>query len=85
MKNMWENEGEKVLYIKSLKIGEKKDETKIRPISLKERYEEIFKVEDLKKEKDKNNVMKNLFKAIDVITFGATFAEEGNNISIIEP
>jgi len=82
MKKMWENKGEKVLYIKSLKIEKKKDDTKIRPKSLKERYEEIFKVEDLKKEKDKNNVMKNLFTAIDVRTFGATFAEEGNNISI---
>ena len=82
MKKMWENNGERVLYIKSLKTEDKKDEVKIRPKSLKERYEEIFKVEDLKKEKDKNNVMKNLFKAIDVRTFGATFAEEGNNISI---
>ncbi|HEY5588114.1 MAG TPA: type I CRISPR-associated protein Cas7 [Candidatus Paceibacterota bacterium] len=82
MKKMWENNGEKVLYIKSLKIEEKKDEIKIRPKSLKERYEEIFKVEDLKKEKDKTTVMKNLFSAIDVKTFGATFAEEGNNISI---
>ena len=82
MKKMWENNGERVLYIKSLKTEDKKDEIKIRPKSLKERYEEIFKVEDLKKEKDKNNVMKNLFKAIDVRTFGATFAEEGNNISI---
>lgn len=82
MKKMWENNGEKVLYIKSFKMEEKKDEIKIKPKSLKERYEEIFEVEDLKKEKDNNKVMKNLFKAIDVKNFGATFAEEGNNISI---
>jgi len=82
MKKMWENSGEKVLYIKSLKMEEKKDEIKIKPKSLKERYEEVFQVEDLKKEKDNNKVMTNLFKAIDVKNFGATFAEEGNNISI---
>ncbi|MGL6106107.1 type I CRISPR-associated protein Cas7 [Romboutsia sp.] len=83
MKKMWENHGEKVLYIKSLKIDEgKKDETKVRPKSLKERYEEIFEIEDLKKEKDNKKVLMNLFKSIDVKNFGATFAEEGNNIGI---
>ena len=83
MKKMWENHGEKVLYIKSLKIDPgKKDETKVRPKSLKERYEEIFEIDDLKKEKDNKNVLTNLFKAIDVKNFGATFAEEGNNIGI---
>jgi len=82
MKKMWENNGECVLYMSSLKVEEKKDGIKIRPKSLKENYEKIFKVVDLKKEKDKYNVMKNLFKAIDVKTFGATFAEEGNKISI---
>lgn len=83
MKKMWENHGEKVLYIKSLKIDEgKKGEIKVRPKSLKERYEEIFEVEDLKKEKDNKKVLTNLFNAIDVKNFGATFAEEGNNIGI---
>lgn len=84
MKKMWENEGEKVLYVKSLKVdsGEgKKGETAVRPKSLRERYDEIFET-NLKDEKDKTNVMKNLFKAIDVKNFGATFAEEKNNISI---
>ncbi|MEE0136850.1 type I CRISPR-associated protein Cas7 [Fusobacterium ulcerans] len=84
MKKMWKNEGEKVLYVKSLKVdsGEgKKGETAVRPKSLRERYDEIFET-NLKDEKDKTNVMKNLFKAIDVKNFGATFAEEKNNISI---
>ena len=84
MKKMWEAEGEKVLYIKSLKVdsGEgKKGEIAVRPKSLRERYDEIFEA-NLKEEKDKTNVMKNLFKAIDVKNFGATFAEEKNNISI---
>ncbi|MCC0668804.1 MULTISPECIES: type I CRISPR-associated protein Cas7 [unclassified Clostridioides] len=83
MKKMWENEGEKVLYIKSLKIDEsKKGEIKVRPKSLKERYEELFDIEDLKVEKNQQNVLENLFKAIDVKNFGATFAEVGNNIGI---
>ncbi|MDU1911348.1 type I CRISPR-associated protein Cas7 [Fusobacterium sp.] len=84
MKKKWENEGEKVLYVKSLKVdsGEgKKGEVAVRPKSLRERYDEIFEA-NLKEEKDKTNVMKNLFKAIDVKNFGATFAEEKNNISI---
>lgn len=83
MKKMWDEKGEKVLYIKSLKIEEdKKEGIKVRPKSLKERYEEIFEVKDLKKEKDNKKVITNLFSAVDVKNFGATFAEEGNNISI---
>lgn len=79
MKKMWESEGEKILYIKSFKEDDKGN--KLRPRSLKERYEKIFEVADLKKE-DSDAVLKNLFSAIDVKSFGATFAEEGNNIAI---
>lgn len=83
MKKMWEEQGEAVLYVKSLKLEpDKKEGIKVRPKSLKERYEEIFQVKDLKNEKDNRQVLTNLFKAIDVKSFGATFAEEGNNISI---
>jgi CRISPR-associated protein Csh2 len=93
MKKMWENEGEKVLYIKSFKLeptkGGKKskkdeitEESKVAPKSLKERYEELFNIKNLKEEKDSKKVLTNLFDAIDVKNFGATFAEEGNNISI---
>lgn len=83
MKKMWENGREKVLYIKSIKFQEnKKKERELIPRTLKERYEYIFDVEDLKKNKDSEEVLKNLFTAIDVKNFGATFAEEGNNISI---
>ncbi|BDR67267.1 hypothetical protein K144312032_14950 [Clostridium tetani] len=83
MKKMWENGEEKVLYIKSIKFQEnKKKERELIPRTLKERYEYIFDVEDLKKNKDSEEVLKNLFTAIDVKNFGATFAEEGNNISI---
>lgn len=80
MKKMWQNEGEKVLYIKSFKEDEK--DKKLRPRSLKERYEYIFQVDDLKNQKNSNDVLKNLFQAIDVKNFGATFAEAGNNFSI---
>lgn len=84
IKKMWENEGEKVLYIKSLKISkdDKSSDTTIVPRSLKERYEQLFNVEDLKDCKDTETVLKNIFTAIDVKNFGATFAESGNNISI---
>lgn len=80
MKKMWENDGKKVLYIKSWK--EEKDS--IIPKKLGERYALFF--DEIKKSgKDKtkaNEVLKNLFSCIDVKNFGATFAEEGQNISI---
>lgn len=82
MKKQWANNGEKVLYMKSYKTASVKSDIVIAPRSLKERYEEIYGVEDLKKEKDQTKVLKNLFSAIDVKQFGATFAEEGNNIGI---
>lgn len=80
IKKMWQDEGEKVLYIKSFKEDEK--DKKMRPRSLKERYEYIFDVADLSKQKESSVVLKNLFSAIDVKSFGATFAESGNNVGI---
>lgn len=75
MKKMWEENGEKVLYIKSIKTnGEEYN-----PRTLAERYEQIF---GEKPGKNKINILKNLFSAIDVKNFGATFAESGANISI---
>ncbi|MGL5434444.1 MAG: type I CRISPR-associated protein Cas7 [Lachnospiraceae bacterium] len=83
IKKMWQNEGKKVLYIKSMTLDEnKKGEISVIPRTLKERYETIFGVEDLTKCKDAKEVLKNLFQAIDVKNFGATFAESGNNVSI---
>jgi CRISPR-associated protein Csh2 len=81
MKKMWNDEGKKVLYIKSMdsKIFLTKGE--LIPRTLKARYEKIFHIDDLKKTSQKE-VLKNLFQAVDVKNFGATFAEEGNNISI---
>ena len=83
MKKMWEEQGEKVVYIKSMRLEQgKKGEIRLIPRSLKERYEFLFQVEDLKQCKDTQEVLKNLFQAVDVKSFGATFAESGNNISI---
>lgn len=83
MKKMWNDSGEKVLYIKSMKLSEgKKGEINLVPRSPKERYEYLFNEPDLKKCKDSKKVLTNLFSSVDVKNFGATFAEEGNNISI---
>ncbi|NMB08632.1 MAG: type I CRISPR-associated protein Cas7 [Tissierellia bacterium] len=82
IKKMWMQQGEKVLYIKSYKIDNKgKDDGKLKPLSLKERYEFLFGVPLDKKDSSKV-VIKNLFSAVDVMNFGATFAEEKQNISI---
>ncbi len=76
IKRMWADEGKKVMYLKSYI----EDEKSLRPKSLKERYEEIFS--EIKKDTPTKDVLKNLFECIDVKNFGATFAEEGQNISI---
>jgi len=82
MKKMWEDEGEKVLYIKSMCFDKKKDEVNLIPRTLKERYEYIFNVSELKNCKNVKEVLMNLFQAIDVKNFGATFAESPHNLSI---
>ncbi|MDR2099925.1 MAG: type I CRISPR-associated protein Cas7 [Campylobacteraceae bacterium] len=79
IKKMWENEGKKVLFIKSWKTEKARENVSIVPNKLAERYKLLFG------EIDKRNtkvILENLFKAIDVKNFGATFAEEGQNISI---
>lgn len=78
MKKMWENEGKKVLYIKSMKFTENKGEISLVPRSLKERYEFLFG----EASKDSKKVLTNLMRAVDVKNFGATYAESGNNIAI---
>lgn len=87
MKKMWDEQGKKVIYIKSQRLSKvvknKKEtgEVQLVPRTLKERYEQIFGIE-LIKNGDRSEILKNLFKAIDIKNFGATFAEEGNNIAI---
>lgn len=82
MKKMWDNEGKKVLYIKSMRLSDKnkKGEVLLIPNTLKERYENLFGT--MKDCSDMGEVLNNLMKAVDVKNFGATFAEQGNNISI---
>ncbi len=76
MKKMWEAEGRDMLFIKSWK----EDKDHIVPNQLGERYISLFG--DVNKKTPSKEVLTNLFKAIDVKNFGATFAEEGQNISI---
>lgn len=84
MKKMWDNQNEKILYIKSMRLytNEKKEEILLVPRSLKERYDQIFEGENLENCKNSKDVLTNLFSALDVKNFGATFAEPGYNISI---
>lgn len=74
MKKAWDNQGKKVLYIKSMKLSHGKDgEINLIPRSLKERYEYIFGDDSLKLCKDSKIILSNLFSIIDVKNFGATF------------
>lgn len=83
MKKMWLNEDKKVLFIKSWKetVANKDGQTSIIPNQLGERYASLFEVIDKKTTKTKD-VLENLFHCTDVKNFGATFAVEGQNISI---
>lgn len=81
-KKMWLNQDEKVMYIKSFKLEKKaKEGEKLQPKSLAERYEELFG-QELEPKISSKEVLSNLFSAIDVMNFGATFAESNQNISI---
>jgi len=78
MKRMWQMQGEPVLYIKSMKCDEKSKN--MQPRDLNERYTYLFGALDEKT--PSNEVLGKLFSAIDVMNFGATFAEKKQNISI---
>ena len=80
MKKMWENEGEKVLYIKSWKPEICEKDKKINPKNIVERYIELFG--DITKKTSTDEILANLFKAVDVKNFGATFAPKDVNQSI---
>ena len=79
MKKMWNDEGKKVLYIKSMKFSDK--DGSLVPNSLKERYELLFD-KKLEKSTNQKDVLTNLMSAVDVKNFGATFAVESSNFSI---
>ncbi len=83
MKKMWDNEGKKVLFMKSWKDAKPKDKDApnvIVPNDLGDRYANLFTA--IEKKTPTKDVLSNLFKCIDIKNFGATFAEEGQNISI---
>jgi CRISPR-associated protein Csh2 len=82
VKNYWVNQEEKVLYYKSYTIPDKGgDKEKLQPKDLVERYQEVFGVEVTDKSSSKE-ILKNLFSAVDVLNFGATFAVKKQNISL---
>lgn len=81
IKKMWDDEKEKVLYLKSYKLEKMKGTEKLQPLQLEERYNKIFATEITEKTESKE-ILKNLFSAIDVMNFGATFAVKKQNISI---
>lgn len=80
IKKMWasEDKNAKVLYVKSYKTDNKGN---LQARTLAERFEQLFG-KNVKDIKDKKEILKYLFSAIDVKNFGATFAEGSNNISI---
>ena len=82
IKKMWAEDGKNVMYIKSYieDYNKKEERHYIRPKTLKERYEELFS--EISKKTSTKEVLENLFNCIDIKNFGATFAEEGQNISI---
>lgn len=88
MKKMWEENGEKVIYLKSMMLQEKDGEISFIPRTLIQRYQQLFNTDDMK---DQKKILNNLFSAIDVRNFGATFLykvknkkgkEDGKTISI---
>lgn len=78
IKKMWENEGKKVMYIKSYKIADKEG---LQPIDLSERYEKLFS-QPIEKATPVKEVLRNLFTCEDILNFGATFAAKKSNVSI---
>ncbi|SDE62337.1 CRISPR-associated protein Csh2 [Paenibacillus sp. cl6col] len=81
IKRYWEEEGRKVLYIRSYKMatGKGKEADKLQPRSLDERYEELF---GEKVSSSSSEVLNRLFQCIDVMNFGATFAVKEQNIGL---
>ncbi|QDR82367.1 CRISPR-associated protein Cas7 [Sporomusa termitida] len=79
IKRLWELNGEKVLYIRSYKLGKGKEGEKLQPRDLQERYQQLFGESVAK---DSTIVLKRLFACVDVMNFGATFAVEGQNIGL---
>ena len=78
IRNYWNKNGEKILYFKSLQI---KDNS-LQPRDLDQRYQFIFNYNLADKTTEQTAVCKNLFNALDVENFGATFASKNFNIGL---
>ncbi len=80
VRNFWEKQGEKVLYYKSYTISERSGK-KLQPRELIERYNHVFNTE-LDDKTPSREVLNNLFSALDVQNFGATFTVKKQNIGL---
>lgn len=79
IKRFWQEQGKNILYIRSYKIGQTKEGSKLQPCDLDERYQNLFKEEI---SKDSVPVLKRLMSCTDVLNFGATFATKTQNIGL---
>lgn len=73
MRKYWNNEDDNAFYFKTMNEN-------MNPRTMKERYESLF--EPLADANSQQDVMRNLFSCIDVMNFGATFAESKYSFSI---
>jgi len=80
IRSYWNGSGEKVLYFKSLKKNQK--DGSLQPRDLDERYQFVFNHDLNDKKMEQITICKNLFNALDVENFGATFASKNCNISL---
>ena len=79
IKKLWKNEGQKVLYFKTLQTTATKKEEDIALRDLEESYEAMF---EQKLADNELETTLQLFQAVDVLNFGCTFATKKANIGI---
>lgn len=85
IKQWWDEQGKKVLYIRSYQLKtvttgkEEEKGEKLQPRDLEERYQYLFQ-EGVSK--NSTAVLKRLFECTDVMNFGATFAVKGQNLGL---
>jgi len=88
MKKIMQEDGEKIIYMKSHKITKvteinKEDKFILQPKTLAESYNDSFQDSpEIDNSTDTRIVLKNLFTAVDIKNFGATFAVPNNNAGI---
>lgn len=81
MKRLWDAQGKTVFNLRSYREEEK--DKAIVPRDIKERFEQLFKVDLTSKTKIPDQVvLQHLFSSVDVMNFGAAFAVAGYNFQI---